>query len=133
MLALNELRHWLIGRRQQRPSAENLSMLRDALEFSVSKELSGKMLSYSFRRPGDNSKAAAIKLYEAITSTIISLWKTRGTFEPHIEAFNRALNANSTEQISNEDKERVMDIIKRSMAKINQDTRNQISSKFGKA
>jgi len=57
---MNEVRHYLVGRREDLQDS-TINLLSDVVEFLESKQISNKMLTYSFKSAGFNEK---INCYE---------------------------------------------------------------------
>lgn len=110
---LNRLRHWLIGRKSAGLREEDKDILMESLEISESKNLSEKMVLYSFQAFGSHEHSAALELSDALNKAVDLIGEDKRASA--LDAFKKALNSESLESLEQAEKEMAIELVTKTM------------------
>ncbi|MDQ5826817.1 MAG: hypothetical protein M3441_21790 [Chloroflexota bacterium] len=110
---LNRLRHWLIGREGAGLRKDDQDILLESLELSESRNLSEKMVLYSFQAFGNHEHSAALELSDALNKALEIIGGDRGVAAS--EAFKKALESGELESLDQAEKESAVELVTKTM------------------
>jgi hypothetical protein len=127
---LNSFRHWLIGRANADFNNEDKAIFLESIDMNQDKKLSPKMILYSFRGFSNNEHSAAIELSDALCDALKITFNKTDEQENYLIKLKVILESMDKNEISEEDRNSIIDLIINTMQVISNQTEQKPDNTF---